>query len=138
MAPPGPGRKHIRLRNASVRFTADWDILVSRAPVGTIRRRPPRCSCRIRLSIRCKLRPLTVDTDGWLTLTDDADREIYDYDVDDEGTIIQLGDWYHKPSSVLLEEFFSVPSCVLPLPRLPAADCLAQFASRTTEVATSP
>jgi hypothetical protein len=41
-------------------------------------------------------------------VTDEADREIYDYDVDDEGTIIQLGDWYHQPSSVLLEQFLSV------------------------------
>lgn len=30
------------------------------------------------------------------------------YDVDDESTIIQLGDWYHRPSSELLKEWFSV------------------------------
>jgi iron transport multicopper oxidase len=40
---------------------------------------------------------------------------VYDYDVDDEGTIIQLGDWYHKPTSILLSEFFSVS---LPVARL--------------------
>ncbi|KAJ9105840.1 hypothetical protein QFC19_003410 [Naganishia cerealis] len=44
---------------------------------------------------------------GPLVIYDEADREAYDYDVDDEGTIIQFGDWYHKPSTVLLDEFFS-------------------------------
>ncbi|KAJ9119375.1 hypothetical protein QFC24_005846 [Naganishia onofrii] len=52
---------------------------------------------------------------GPLVIYDQADREVYDYDVDDEGTIIQLGDWYHKPTSILLSEFFSVS---LPVARL--------------------
>jgi iron transport multicopper oxidase len=39
----------------------------------------------------------------------DPDDPLKDlYDVDDETTIIQLGDWYHRPTSVLLAEYFSV------------------------------